>query len=205
MFPYNKNSPRGGTDYILKTASYGMNSLESDAKDYASGGADLLCETSRGVNDEDACEEGGALSGKDYTTSFSVDQPPEQVFNAINNPRQWWSDEIKGTTDKVGGVFDYHYEDVHRCRIKVAGLTPGKRVEWLVLENHFSFTKDKSEWKGTRMIFEISKRGNKTEVRFTHLGLVPQYECYDICTDSWGSYIRGSLKSLITTGTGHPN
>ena len=182
-----------------------MNSLESDAKDYTSGGADLLRETSRGMNDEDAYEGGGALSGKDYTTTFSVDQPPEQAFKAINNPRQWWSDEIKGTTDRVGGVFKYHYEDVHRCKIKVAELIPGKRVAWEVLDNYFSFTKDKTEWVGTRIAFDIARKSGKTEVRFTHVGLVPEYECHDVCTDAWGSYIRGSLKKLIEKGEGHPN
>ncbi len=84
-------------------------------------------------------------------------------------------------------------------------LIPGKKVTWLVLDNYFNFTKDKSEWKGTRMVFDISKTGSKTKVRFTHVGLVPNYECYDVCSDAWGSYIRGSLRSLIMTGKGQPN
>jgi len=29
-----------------------------------------------------------------YTTSFAVDQTPEQVFAAITNVRAWWSEEI---------------------------------------------------------------------------------------------------------------
>jgi hypothetical protein len=60
------------------------------------------------------------------------------------------------------------------------------------------------EWKGTEVVFEVSK-GDKTEVRFTHLGLVPEYECFNVCSNAWGSYINGSLRSLITTGKGHPN
>ncbi|MGI8951554.1 MAG: hypothetical protein ACR2FN_08215 [Chitinophagaceae bacterium] len=40
---------------------------------------------------------------------------------------------------------------------------------------------------------------------FTHAGLTPQYECYDICRDSWSNYIQNSLRSLITTGKGQPN
>jgi len=96
-------------------------------------------------------------------------------------------------------------QDVHYCKMKLTEVIPGKKVVWLVLDNYFNFTEDKSEWKGTEITFEISKKGNKTEIRFTHLGLVPEYECFNICSDAWGSYINGSLRSLIITGKGEPN
>jgi hypothetical protein len=54
-------------------------------------------------------------------------------------------------------------------------------------------------------MFEISTRGNKTEIRFTHQGLVPAYECFDVCSNAWGSYVNGSLRNLIATGKGKPN
>jgi hypothetical protein len=53
--------------------------------------------------------------------------------------------------------------------------------------------------------FEISRKGNKTEIRFTHVGLVPEYECYDACSEGWGLYINSSLRDLITKGKGQPN
>jgi hypothetical protein len=37
------------------------------------------------------------------------------------------------------------------------------------------------------------------------MGLVPEFECFDNCSSAWGFYINNSLKSLITTGAGHPN
>jgi hypothetical protein len=142
----------------------------------------------------------------DFTTSIVVDKTPTEVFNAINNPRKWWSEEIEGGTEKLNDVFNYHYEDVHICKIKITELVPDKKVVWHVLENYFKFTKDKSEWKGTKIIFEISTTPDgKTKVQFTHQGLVPEYECYDICYKAWTTYIQNSLRNLITTGKGQPN
>ena len=145
------------------------------------------------------------MKDQNFSTSFTVDQTPEEAFAAINNVRGWWSEEIEGGTAKLGDEFTYHYKDVHSCKMKLSEVTPGKKVVWHVLDNRFNFTKDKTEWKGTNIIFEISKKGNKTEVRFTHQGLVPEYECFDLCSNAWGSYLNGSLKSLIVTGKGKPN
>jgi hypothetical protein len=145
------------------------------------------------------------MSDGNFTAAISVDQTPEEAFNAINNVRGWWSENIEGSTDDLGAEFSYRYQDAHFCKIKITELVPGKRIAWHVLDNRFNFTKDKNEWKGTDIIFEISKRGNKTEVRFTHRGLVPEYECFSVCSNAWGSYINGSLRSLIATGRGYPN
>ena len=140
-----------------------------------------------------------------FTTSFTVDQTPEQAFAAINNVRGWWSEDIKGGTEKVGDIFNYRFRDIHRCTVKIKASVPGERVVWHILNNYFNFTADATEWKGTDVIFEIARKGGKTEVRVTHDGLVPEYECYDICSDGWTTYVNGSLKSLIETGKGQPN
>jgi len=143
------------------------------------------------------------MTNQNYTTTFTVDQSPEQVLSGITNVRGWWSDSIEGRTDKIGAVFDYHFRDIHRCRIKITELTAG-RVVWHVLANDFNFIADKSEWVDTHIVFDIARKGDKTEVRFTHVGLVPDYECYEVCDNAWGTYV-GSLKSLIVTGVGFPN
>lgn len=145
------------------------------------------------------------MATPDFTTTILVGQTPKEAFNAINNVRGWWSEEIEGSTDKLNAEFKYHYEDVHRSKMKIIEFVPNEKVVWLVQDNYFKFTRDKSEWTGTKIVFEISTQDNKTQIRLTHQGLVPEYECYDICQNSWTNYMHNSLRSLIATGKGQPN
>lgn len=145
------------------------------------------------------------MSAKDFTTTIVVDQTPLEVFNAINNVRGWWSLEVEGDTETLNSEWDYHYQDVHRSKMKIIESVPGKKVVWQVLDNYFKFTQDKSEWTGDTIVFEISTNNNKTQLQFTQLGLVPGVECYEICHKAWGNYVTNSLFKLITTGKGEPN
>jgi hypothetical protein len=81
--------------------------------------------------------------------------------------------------------------------LKLIERVPNSKVVWRVLDNYFSFTKDKSEWKGTSLVFEVTTKGDKTKVHFTHRGLVPAYECFDMCSNAWDELIDGSLKAQL--------
>lgn len=145
------------------------------------------------------------MKAADFSTTIVVDKSPKEVFDAINNVRAWWSESVEGSTDKIDATFLYYYKEVHISKMKIIESVPNQKVVWLVLENHFNFTKDSTEWVGTKIIFEILGKGSQTELRFTHQGLIPAYECYNVCHDAWTSYIQGSLKDLISTGKGKPN
>lgn len=141
----------------------------------------------------------------DFSTTFLVDQTPAEVFKAVTNVRGWWSAGIEGDTEKLHDEFIYQVEGVHYSKMQLIDVVPDERVVWLVKYNYLGFVKDKSEWTGTKVHFDISRQGDKTQLRFTHEGLVPEYECYDVCTPAWTNYVQGSLLPLITTGQGHPN
>lgn len=145
------------------------------------------------------------MENKNYTSSITVDKDATTTFKAIQNFRAWWSEDIEGHTDQLGETFFYHYKDVHLCKIKLIEERPIKKLVYLVTDNEFNFTKDKTEWMNTKLIFDIAQAGEQTTVTFTHEGLTPQYECYEVCNDAWTSYIQGSLKNFIETGTGKPN
>ena len=144
------------------------------------------------------------MRDSNYTTSFTVPRSPEEVFAAIVDPRRWWSHAIEGDTDRLGAEWTYRYKDVHRATFRITDLAPGKRVVWHVVDNHFNFVKDSKEWTGNDVVFEIERDGDQTEVRFTQVGLVSDYECYDVCSNAWSSYMT-SLRDLIMTGQGNPN
>jgi hypothetical protein len=56
-----------------------------------------------------------------YTTLFTVDQTPEEVFHAMNNVRGWWSVGIGGSIDTLGAEFNFHYKDTGKNRIACFG------------------------------------------------------------------------------------
>jgi hypothetical protein len=144
------------------------------------------------------------MSKQDFTTAFSISQTPEEVFDAINNVTGWWTENMEGSSQKLNDEFEVRFGDVHCSKQKLIEMIPGQKVVWLVTESKLNFIKDKSEWTGTKIIFDISNQGQKTELRFTQQGLVPEIECYDACSNAWSDYIQHSLKALITTGKGKP-
>jgi len=142
------------------------------------------------------------MKKQDFTTTIVVDQTPKQVFNAINNPQAWWSGEIKGSTDKLNDEFTYRYKELHLSKQRIVEMIPDQKVVWLVTESKINYAEDKKEWTDTKISFEISEQDNKTQLRFTHLGLVPEIECFDSCSNSWSQLIQQGLFSLITIGKG---
>jgi uncharacterized protein YndB with AHSA1/START domain len=145
------------------------------------------------------------MSDTSYTTSFSVDRTPEEVFAAINDVRGWWMTKVNGDNGAVGDEFSYHVPGIHFCKMRVTELVPAQKVVWQVVDNHMGFIEDQSEWKGTEIRFELFRKDGATELRFVHDGLVPSYECFDICRNAWTFYVGSSLRSLAATGEGQPS
>ena len=144
------------------------------------------------------------MHNQHFTTSFLVDQTPKDAFDAVNNVRGWWTENAEGNSEKLNDEFEVRFGDVHYSKQKLIEVLPGRRVVWLITDSKLNFIEDKTEWTGAKVIFDISRIDNKTEVRFTHHGLLPQIECFDACSNAWGEYINNSLRNLIVKGKGKP-
>lgn len=144
------------------------------------------------------------MKNQDYSITILVDQTPQEAYDAINNVTGWWIQDIEGSSQKLNDEFSVQFWDVHYSKQKLVEMIPGEKVVWLITDSKLTFIQDQNEWTGTKIIFDITKQGDKTEVRFTQMGLVPQIECYNACSNAWGGYIKDSLYNLITTGKGQP-
>ncbi|MXV50133.1 SRPBCC domain-containing protein [Pedobacter sp. HMF7647] len=145
------------------------------------------------------------MERQDYSVSFLADLSPEEVFNSVNSVTKWWTRNLEGNSQNLNDEFTVRFDDIHMSKQKLTELIPYKKVVWLVTVSKLTFVDTMDEWTNTKISFDISERENKTQVDFTHHGLVPGFECYDGCSKGWDYYIKGSLYKLLTEGKGTPD
>ncbi|WP_329423409.1 SRPBCC family protein [Streptomyces sp. NBC_01268] len=147
---------------------------------------------------------GGAPTARGYSTAYTVPQSPEEVFAAVTDVRTWWTGVIEGRADGPGAEFTYRHPPEHYSVQRVVAYEPGRRVVWRVTDSELSFVSEPGEWTGSEIVFDITPVADGTELRFTHVGLVPDVECFGACSTAWTHFVDGSLRSLITTGKALP-
>lgn len=145
------------------------------------------------------------MATSDFTVTLLTERTPEEVFQAVTNVREWWSgfysEEITGGTEKLDDEFSFRAAGGAHCTTqKLVEVIPGKKMVWLITESALNFIEKQDEWTGTKVIFDISKKGDKTQLLFTHEGLTPEVECYDSCAPSWTMYLQNRLLPLIDAG-----
>lgn len=145
------------------------------------------------------------MKGEDYHTSIAVDATAHEAFKSINSVSKWWTENLEGSSEQLNDEFTVRFGDIHFSKQKLVEVIPDKKVVWLVTDSKLNFLKNKHEWTNTKILFEIAENDGKTQINFTHVGLVPEVECYNSCTNAWGQYINGSLFKLLAEGKGTPN
>lgn len=143
------------------------------------------------------------MENQNFTASIEITQSPEKILKAISNVRGWWSENIEGKTDVLGGEFT-HRDRYLNVTFKVTHLSP-QQIVWDVVKSHCNMLfKNMHEWEGTRIIFEMAEKDDATQIKFTHIGLIPQFECYKVCSKAWSYFIATSLKDFVERGQGDP-
>jgi len=144
------------------------------------------------------------MEKQNYTATIEVKAPAEKAFTSVNNVSEWWAENLEGSSHKLNDVFTIHFSGNNFVTHKIVEFVPDKKVVWQVTDCYLEWLTDKKEWQNTKMSFEISTKDNSTQINFTHIGLVPEVECYNMCVKGWDQYVKGSLLKLITEGIGQP-
>ena len=142
-----------------------------------------------------------------YQEHFIVKARPAEVYAALTTAeglRGWWTQDYEGET-KVGDAIHFRFGVTHK-EMRIEQLDQNREVRWLCTLahiNHPSLT-HKDEWVGTQIVFRLTPEGREhTRVDFEHIGLVPSFECYDLCNTGW-RYFLNSLQQFVETGKGTP-
>jgi hypothetical protein len=124
------------------------------------------------------------------------------VWLMANREKPLWGDQVMPDNTAIGETAAQYLLRRGPRQLAYLGTRSGA---WYLPIRSLAFVKDKSEWNDTEIVFEISETGGKTELRFTHRGLVPEYDCYESCSNAWGTLINGNLRKLIATGERQPD
>ncbi|HTA84442.1 MAG TPA: SRPBCC domain-containing protein [Bacteroidia bacterium] len=143
------------------------------------------------------------MKTQDYHTSISAKVSAEEAIKKINQVNLWWAKNFKGKAEKLNDSFTVQFGKAF-VDFKISELVPGKKVVWKVTDCNLEWINNKKEWNGTDVVFELTKKGNLTQIDFTHIGLIPGVECYNDCETGWNGHLKNSLKELLTTGKGSP-
>jgi uncharacterized protein YndB with AHSA1/START domain len=141
------------------------------------------------------------MENKSFTATIEVAKSPQEVFNCIKEVPKWWSKDFDGSSAKPGDEFIIHHPNQHYSKQKLVEVVPNQKMVWIVTESRLDWLENKEEWTNTKMVFDITTRGDKTLLRFTHEGLVPGEECYVMCEKGWNIIIKNWLFHFITVGT----
>ena len=135
-----------------------------------------------------------------YTADIEVAKSPEEVFHCLGEVSKWWSKDFEGSSKKLNDEFIINHPGLHYSKQKLIELIPGKKVVWLVTESKLNWLEKDNEWTNTKMLFDLTTKGDKTQLHFTHEGLVPEKQCYEQCEQGWNMVIKDWLFNYITNG-----
>lgn len=141
-----------------------------------------------------------------YTTFIRLHASADKVYNALTQEIPlWWTEQFEGFSHIENKLFTVRFgPHVHKT-LRVKKLTLCSEIIWEVTDSLIDIPElsNQTEWIGTTIIWNISHKGTNTELQLIHIGLIPETECYDICSDGWRQFTE-SLKSYIENGKGIP-
>ncbi len=144
------------------------------------------------------------MKEQDYHSSFTANASPGEALEKISRVSEWWGKDFEGRSQELNDVFTIKFPNGDRYQAKVAEIQPGSKIIWEFIDTYQTWVKDSTEWVGTKIIWEVTPQKEGVEVKMTHVGLVPELECFSQCTKSWNYLMLESLSKFLNEGKGQP-
>jgi hypothetical protein len=138
---------------------------------------------------------------KDFNRTIIVDASAEEAMKKISQVNLWWKKDFSGSAEKLNDTFTIPFTQPSFVDFVVSEFVPDKKAVWKVTDCYLPWFQDKKEWNNTEVIFELSEENGKAKIDFTHVGLVQEIECYDVCEKGWDGHIN-NLAKFINEGKG---
>jgi hypothetical protein len=136
------------------------------------------------------------MKPQDYYKTFNAGVTAKEAFEKITNVADWWTKSFKGNAKKLNDEFDVSFGPT-TVNFKVIESVPYNKLVWLVTDCYLDWLNNKTEWKNTKIVWNISEENESVKVEMTHEGLVPGIECYKDCEAGWNQYAGESLPKLM--------
>lgn len=127
----------------------------------------------------------------DIYHDFPIKAPPERVYDAVSTPRgldAWWTKRSSGRAVE-GEEFVLWFGPDHDWRAR------GSRAS-APAEFELEIVKADQDWLGTRVGFGLEAQGDRTHVRFQHIGWPAPNEHWRISCFCWAMYLRILRRAL---------
>ena len=144
-----------------------------------------------------------ATTGADYRCEITAPVTAKDAFEKIARVSDWWAKNVEGHTQHLNDVFTIRWGETF-VTFRITEFVPNAKIVWAVTDCYLGWLVDKTEWTGTKAVFELSETDQATTIHFAHEGLLPAVECYESCVKGWDQYVKGSLLQLLTGNPGQP-
>lgn len=134
----------------------------------------------------------------DILQDFPIKASPTQVYRAITTPAgldAWWTKRSSGEP-REGAEYGLWFGPEYDWRARVTRAVPDSEFE-------LEMTRADDDWRGTRVGFHLTPRGDGTWVQFHHTAWPGANEHYRISSHCWAMYLR-VLRRFLEHGESVP-
>jgi uncharacterized protein YndB with AHSA1/START domain len=146
----------------------------------------------------------GIMKEQGYQSSFTAKVSPKEATEKISHVPEWWGKNFEGKSQELNDVFTVKFSNGDTYQAKVVEIQPGSKIVWEFIDAYQGWVKDQKEWVGTKILWEVTPQKEGVEVKMVHVGLVPELECFNQCSQGWQYLMHESLSKLLNEGKGQP-